>query len=418
MPKSKLALDLPLRHRFGMKKVDLAGDAFKRNPFPTLTRLVEDGPFHDTRIPLLGKVTFATHHGVIMEFLKDQERFAVNARNAGKASPFGIFWLPKSIRIVAENMLSLDDPAHRRLRKLVDLPFRAAASDELRPAIACIANTLIDEMDISGETDLLKGFCRPLPLAVICEMLGLPAEDRPEFMSWMDGIQGASTLGTVISFLPMLKKISNYLRAEFEKRRQDPQPGLITELVKAEADGEKLSEDELLAMVFLLFFAGHETTTHLFSNAVLTLTAHPDVRDDLLADWSRAPAIVEELHRYTCPVQMTKPRFVREDMEFHGHRFKHGDKIMALLAAGNLDPAAFDAPTEFLVNREKNRHLGYGGGLHLCLGLHLARAELQVGLETLYTRWPRLVPAVPPEKLGWTKRIGTRGVTSLPVNTA
>lgn len=398
-----------------MKKIDLAGEAFKRDPFPTLTRLVEDGPFYKTRIPLLGKVTFATHHSVITELLKDQNRFAVNARNAGKASPFGIFWLPKSLRIMAENMLSLDDPAHRRLRKLVDLPFRAASSDTLRPAIARIANTLMDEMEASGETDLLKGFCRPLPLAVICEMLGLPAEDRPEFMGWMEGIQGSGTLSTLFSFLPLFKKMSNYLKIEFERCRIDPQPGLISELVQAEADGEKLSEDELLAMVFLLFFAGHETTTHLFSNSVLALTAHPDVRAELLADWSRAPVIVEELHRYTCPVQMTKPRFVREDMEFHGHRFKRGDKIMALLAAGNLDPAAFDAPTELLTNREKNRHLGYGGGLHLCLGLHLARAELQVGLEALYTRWPDLAPACAPEDLGWTKRIGTRGVTSLPV---
>ena len=398
-----------------MQKIDLSGEAFKRNPFPTLTRLVDEGPFCQTKIPLLGKTTFITHHGVITEFLKDRDRFAVDARNAGKKAAFGFVWLPKSIRIVAENMLSLDEPAHRRLRKLVDLPFRAAASDALRPAIARLANTLIDEMEASGETDLLSGFCRPLPLAVICEMLGLPHEDRPEFMGWMDHIQNTSTLRSVFSFIPMLKKISTYLRAEFERRRHAPQPGLISELVQAEADGEKLTEDELLAMVFLLFFAGHETTTHVFSNAVLTFEAHPEARDRLTADWSLAPGAVEELHRFTSPVQMTKPRFVRQDMEFHGKSFKRGDKMMALLAAGNLDPSVFETPTTFDITREKTRHLGFGGGLHLCLGLHLARAELQVGLETLYTRWPSLALTRPPEALGWTKRIGTRGVTSLPV---
>ncbi|MEO9969565.1 MAG: cytochrome P450 [Hyphomonadaceae bacterium] len=398
-----------------MKKVDLSGEDFKRAPFPTLTRLVDESPFCETKVPLLGKVTFVTRHGGITAFLKDQESFAVDARNAGKKSPFGMFWLPKSIQIVAENMLSLDEPDHRRLRKLVDLSFRAGAIDKLGPAIERIANTLMDKMEATGERDLLHGFCRPLPLAVICEMLGLPESDRPEFMGWMEGLQGAGTVRTLFTFMPILKKISSYLKAEFERRQHDPQPGLITELVQAEADGEKLSEDELLAMVFLLFFAGHETTTHLFSNSVLALDTHPDALASLKEDWTRAPAAVEELHRFTCPVQMTKPRFVRRDMEFLGQSFKRGDKLMALLAAGNLDPAVFNNPTTLDITREKNRHLGYGGGLHLCLGLHLARAELQIGLQTLYTRWPNLCPVRTPSELSWTKRIGTRGVTSLPI---
>lgn len=398
-----------------MTTVDLSGEAFKRAPFPTLTRLVDEGPFHETKIPLLGKVTFVTHHGVITEFLKDQENFAVNAQNAGKKGVFGMFWLPKSVQIIAQNMLSLDEPDHRRLRKLVDLPFRAGAIDKLGPAIERIANTLIDEMEATGERDLLHGFCRPLPLAVICEMLGLPENDRPEFMGWMEGLQNSGTVRTLFSFMPMIKKIGTYLKAEFERRRHDPQPGLITELVQAEADGEKLSEDELLAMVFLLFFAGHETTTHLFSNSVLALAAHPETHASLTQDWTRAPAAVEELHRFTSPVQMTKPRFVRRDMELHGQSFKRGDKLMALLAAGNLDPSVFGNPTTLDITREKNRHLGFGGGLHLCLGLHLARAELQIGLQTLYTRWPSLAPTRAPSALGWTKRIGTRGVTSLPI---
>lgn len=398
-----------------MGSIDLTSAHFKRNPHRQLVNLVENGPFCEARIPVLGEMVFVTHHDAILDFLKDQESFVVDARNIGKKGPFGIPWLPKSLHLFAENMLSLDDPKHRRLRQLVDLPFRAAASDALAPAIARIANELLDDMQQNGETDLVEGFCRPLPLAVICELLGLPEANRAEFMSWMEGIQNVGTVRAIFSFLPLLKKMRRYLTAEFDRRRADRRPGLITELVQAEADGEKLSEDELLAMVFLLFFAGHETTTHLFSNAVLTLSHHPEALAQLKADWSLAPAAIEELHRFTSPIQMTKPRFVRNDMTFHGRALKRGDKVMALLAAGNVDPAVFDAPTVLNIAREKNRHLGFGGGLHHCLGLHLARTELRVGLEVLYTRWPGVTPTMPPEKLQWTKRIGTRGLAQLPV---
>jgi cytochrome P450 len=205
------------------------------------------------------------------------------------------------------------------------------------------------------------------------------------------------------------------LREEFENRRANPRPGLVTELVQAEADGEKLSEDELLAMVFLLFLAGHETTTHLISTSALDLLQHPDQRDMLKADPSLMPNAVEELHRHNSPVQATKPRMARQDMEFHGVQLKQGDRVFGLLASANADPAHFENPEKLDLRREGVRHAGYGGGMHLCLGMHLAKLETEIALERLLTRWPSMSLAVPADEVRWLRRPGIRGPTSLPL---
>jgi cytochrome P450 len=198
--------------------------------------------------------------------------------------------------------------------------------------------------------------------------------------------------------------------------RTEPRPGLITELVHAEADGDRMSEDELLAMVFVLFAAGHETTTHLMSCGLYTLFTEPGALEAArAADGDAMGVIVDEIMRFGGPVQLTKPRFVKVDMEFHGKALKRGDKVMALLAAGNLDPAVFDNPLVFDPARRPNRHLGWGGGPHICLGLHLARMETEIAFQQILARFPRLEPAAPLERLKWTARMGLRGVRSMPL---
>src|SRR5262249_24073280 len=182
--------------------------------------------------------------------------------------------------------------------------------------------------------------------------------------------------------------------------------GLISELVRVEKEGARLTRDEMVAMVFLLLLAGHETTTHLISGSVFELARNPGLRDWLAQDWSRADLAIEEFLRFVSPVQFSKPRFVRQDMDLGGIRLKRGDQIMAMLAAANMDPAANVAPEKLDLARRPNHHIAFGTGVHFCLGYQLARLEGKCALQALYTRWPKLALAGSPEEHRWTSRPG------------
>lgn len=398
------------------RKFDLQSAAYMRDPFPTLAALREAGPVVPIRIPLMGRVWCAATHAAVADMLKGADKFASDGRNVpggGSAIPR---WMPKSFKLLGENMLLMDDPDHRRLRKLVDAPFLARSIDAYRPEIVRLADQLLDRMEADGETDIVRGFARALPLIVICELLGLEGDNRDSFMRWTDRMTKSVGIWTIFRTLPALGKMIAYIRSEIAAARAGKREGLLVDMVEAEADGDRMSEDELVAMVAILFVAGHETTTHLISTGIATLCDDPDQLAALRADWSLAPQAVEELMRYNSPVQITKPRIVREDVEFHGARLKRGDKIIACLASANSDPAIFDDATRFDIHRERpQRHVGFGGGVHLCLGLHLARAEAQIALERLFARWPNVRPAQPAVEREWITRIGIRGYRTLPL---
>jgi cytochrome P450 len=190
---------------------------------------------------------------------------------------------------------------------------------------------------------------------------------------------------------------------------------LITALVEAEQAGDRLADHELESMVMLLLLAGHETTVHLVSNSILTLLQLEDVKQSLLADWSKSAAAVQEMLRYNSPAQFAKPRFVTQDHEFHGQVLRRGDVVMPVLASANYDPARFENPAEFIIDRPRNYHLGFGAGPHVCLGLKLAQSETQVVLERLLTRWPDLEPAFDVSCPDWSRRLGMRSLTTLKV---
>jgi cytochrome P450 len=189
----------------------------------------------------------------------------------------------------------------------------------------------------------------------------------------------------------------------------------MTALVQAEQDGDKLSENELLAMAFLLLVAGHETTVHLIGGGVLALLEAPEQKAHLLADWSLAPSAVEELLRFVSPVQVAKPRYVSRDVEFHGRPLRRGEVLIPMLASANADPARFESPERMDLARAPNPHVAFGSGMHFCLGAQLARVEAQVVLEELLTRFPNLSLAVPGAALKYTGRFGIRALTALPV---
>ena len=398
-----------------MKQNDITSVAYKADPFPALRRLHAEGQMGRVKLPIIGNIDMAVSYDAAMEVVKNQDLFAADARNAGKKSRMGI-WMPKSIRLITENMLQNDDPDHRRLRKLADLPFHARNIEAQRPAITSIADRLIDEVAASDSPELVEQFCKKLPLAVICEILGIEPSDRDMFAQWMDGISGKTSMMMIFRFLPRLKKVMKFLRREIEARRVDPKPGMITELVQAEQDGDKLTETELLAMILVLFIAGHETTTHVLSTSIPTLLNHPEQLEELRGDWQgKVSRSVEELIRYNSPVQFTKPRYVREDTELFGKPLTKGKMIMAFIAGANSDKRKFPNPFVFDINRENVRHMGFGGGIHLCLGIQLARLETQIALERLFTRFPGLRLAKPYEELNWVQRLGTRGPLQLPV---
>jgi cytochrome P450 PksS len=286
----------------------------------------------------------------------------------------------------------------------------------MAPRIHAIAGQLADTLFVEGNpADLVARYARTLPLSVICELLGLPLADRPKFMTWANRATSASSMLVFLRMAPTLVAIRRYLQQRLKHTRAFGGQGLIAELVQVEKEGAPISSEEMVVMVFLLLFAGHETTTHLISGSVFELAKNPPLRDWLAEDWSRADLAIEEFLRFVSPVQFSKPRFIRQDVEVGGVRLKRGEQIVAMLAAANLDPAANTDPKKLDLERRPNRHIAFGTGIHFCLGHQLARLEGKFALQALYTRWPKLRLAVKPEQIRWRSRPGIRAIVGLPV---
>jgi len=356
----------------------------------------------------------------VNDLLRDHHRFVQSPATAGNRLVGGIFrWLPRGLRPLTTNMLVRDEPDHRRLRSLVEQAFLRHSVETLRPRLEALADEALARMNEQATTqhgvDLVADFARPFPLAVICELLGLPPDDRPKFTRWAQGFTAATSLPAIIWGLRGLGKMMDYLRAEIERQSKRPRGGLLAALIQAEEAGDRLSEEELLAMVFLLLAAGHHTTLHQISVSVLTLLDHPQQLGELKADWSLSDSAAQELLRYVSFAQVTKPRYAREDTEFCGQSIRRGQILMGCLASANSDPAVFDNPDSLDIRRRPNRHLAFGTGIHVCLGAMLARVETAIALKGLFTRFPNLKLAVPRTQIRYTRRFGTRALVALPV---
>jgi cytochrome P450 len=292
--------------------------------------------------------------------------------------------------------------------------------EALRPRLEVLADEAADHLarQASRTTqgiDLLAHFARRFPLAVICELLGLPPEDRPRFTRWAEGFTTSSSPLGILLGLRGLVKTMQYVRDEIGRQAERPRDGLLAALIRAEEAGDRLSEDELVAMVFLLLAAGHETTLHQIVGSVLLLLDHPEELRALTADWSMAETAVPELLRHWSLAQLSKPRFARDDVTFRGLPIRRGEMAFAYLAAANSDPAAFEDAERLDLRRHPNRHVAFGDGIHFCLGAALARVELEIALRRLFTRFPNLRLAVPRDSVRFTKRPGIRGLVAVPV---
>jgi cytochrome P450 len=236
------------------------------------------------------------------------------------------------------------------------------------------------------------------------------------FTRWASRFATSTSVpGILWGLVAGIRQMMGYVRAEFQRQSKQPRDGLMAALIEAEEAGDRLSEDELVAMVFLLLAAGHETTLHQIAGSVLTLLGHPQQLGELTADWSLADSAVQELLRYISFAQVTKPRYARNDTAFCDRPIRRGQMLFGCLAAANSDPSVFANPERLDIHRHPNRHLAFGAGIHVCLGAKLARVETAIALERLFTRFPNLELAVPRSQINYSTRIGTRALVALPV---
>src|SRR6266481_3030969 len=398
-------------------QADFASQDYFRNPTAAIENLRKLGPVVEVRFPLIGKVWATTTQALADQVLKDTATFTMRREDGNVA---GLqWWMPGIVRTLANSMLSMDEPDHKRLRDIVDEAFRRRAVLDMEPHIRAIGDELADELFAEGSpADLVERFARKLPLSVITELLGLPLADRPKFIARAGGFTRFTGALGFLAMIPNVLAMKRYMERHLETVRRNGGEGLIAEIVRVEKEGGQISPDEIVAMVFLLLFAGHETTTHLISGSVHELLKNPDLRDWLENDWSRVDLAVEEFLRFITPVQFTKPRYVRRDIELGGVILKKGDRIMAMLAAANMDPQANAHPERLDLQRRPNRHIAFGTGIHFCLGHQLARIEGRCALKSLLQRWPTLTLAADESEIRWRKRPGLRAIDRLPVRVA
>lgn len=394
--------------------VDFTSQDYFRNPAASLEKLRSQGPVVEVNFPIIGRVWATTTQAMADRVLKDTDTFTIRQADGEVAGMR--WWMPGIIRTFATSMLSMDEPDHKRLRDIVDEAFRRRAVLGMEPHIQATAEQLASELFAEGSpADLIQRYARRLPLSVICELLGLPEADRPKFSTVAGRFSRFTGALGFLSMIPSALVMKRYIEGHLETVRWRGGEGLIAEIVRVEKEGGRISGNEIVSMVFLLLFAGHETTTHLISGSVHELLKNPQLRDWLAEDWSRADLAVEEFLRFLSPVQFTKPRFVRRDVELDGITVKRGERIMAMLAAANMDPAANPHPERLDLERRPNRHIAFGTGIHFCLGHQLARIEGRCALKALFKRWPRLTLAIPESQITWRKRAGLNAIDRLPV---
>ncbi|HEY2529906.1 MAG TPA: cytochrome P450 [Xanthobacteraceae bacterium] len=394
--------------------VDFTSQEYFRNPAAQIEKLRAAGPVVEVRFPLVGTVWATTTQDLANQVLRDSQTFTLRKDDGDVV---GLqWWMPKIVRTISNNMLSTDEPNHTRLRGIVDEVFRRRAVLEMEPRILAIAGELADELFVEGSpADLVDRYGRKLPLSVICELLGLPLVDRPKFTAWASGLTRFTGAVSFLGVVPKIFAMKRYMEERLDAARENGGAGVIAELVRVEKEGGRISRDEMVAMLFLLLFAGHETTTHLISGSVYELLRNPGLRDWLEEDWSRADLAVEEFLRFVSPVQFSKPRVVRKDVELGGARLKKGEKIMPMLAAGNFDPQVNEHPEKLDLERRPNRHVAFGAGIHFCLGHQLARIEGKCALQALFECWPKLELATEDSRIRWRTRAGFRAIERLPV---
>lgn len=382
------------------------------NPYPLYHRLRSEDPVYWDAFLHAWVVT--RYADVVTVF----DRFSADRTpTPEQLTAMGMAALSPIAQVMVRQMLFLDPPAHTRVRSLAARAFTPRRVERLRAHIQEIVEDLLDRVAAAGSMDIIADLAYPLPAIVTAEMLGVPPTDRDQLKAWSEDF--AEVLGNfqhnpdrISRLLRSLDNMTAYFRAAVRRDQDHPTEGLIHALATVEVEGDRLSEDEVIANTIVTMVGGQETTTNLIGNGVLTLLRHPDQLDKLRNDPSLTPSAVEELLRYESPSQHTA-RLAPEDIQLGGTLIRKRQAVIAVMGAANRDPARFPDPDRFDICRPDNRHVAFGWAAHFCFGAPLARIEGQIAVGTLLRRFPDL--RLRPGPLTWRPNLGLRGLTSLPV---
>jgi cytochrome P450 len=311
------------------------------------------------------------------------------------------------------HMLSMDPPDHTRLRRLVVKAFTPRRVAGLRPRILAITSSLLDALDARDEVDLIEAFAFPLPVTVICELLGVPAADQDKFQAWSHAVLSSAAGPGEVREAGFA--MYTYFTELVAAKREAPADDLLSALIAATDEGDSLDERELIGMMFLLMIAGHETTVNLIASGMLALLTFPGELARLRSDRSLLPAAVEELLRYANPLNHATVRFTLEPVAIGGVEIPAHEWVVCVTSSANHDPARFSSPDRLDIGRDTSGHLAFGHGIHYCLGAPLARLEGEIAFGALLDRFPSMSLAVPPSLLRWRQSSLIHGLEELPV---
>lgn len=379
---------------------------FTHNPYPVYEKLRQSDPILNLQFPDGRFGWLISNYEQAVEALKDG-RFSKDVAKAMGQEQTSVF---------STNMLFSDPPDHKRLRGLVQKGFTPQRIADMRGHIQEIADNLLDAVSSKDTINLIDEYAFKLPIIVISEILGVPTEDQDKFRVWSNSIIGASNQEMNEQVVQHMNEFIAYLKDWFAKVREQPGDDMISQLVIAENQGERLSEQELYGVVTLMIIAGHETTVNLIGNGVLALLEHPEQRRLLQEQPELIHGAIEEMLRYNGPVEFSTSRWAAEDMDFHGVHMKKGDLVVIALNSANRDASQFENPDIFDITREKSQHLAFGKGIHLCLGAPLARLEGEIAINTLLRRYPHFELQRNIDELEWRPGMIVRGVKEIPIS--
>lgn len=389
----------------------------KANPYSIYARMRSETPVCRVRFGTNGiPAWLVTRYDDVVALLRDS-RFTTDRRKIGGRPPFRYRVITKLFGPLFNHMLNRDQPDHTRLRGLVHQAFTPKRVEDLRRRLDSLTQELVDRISREPQWDVVAEYAVPIPTTIIAEMLGVPAADRNRFRRWSNALllSSATTYVGMARNLPGFAAFLRYIRELVQERRQNPKDDLISALVAAEEAGDKLTEDELVSMVFLLLIAGYETTMNLIGSGLLALIENPLEMERLRAHPELMASAIEEMARYYSPLDYAQMRYALEDTVLGGVAIPRGESVIAAITSANRDDRQFPNADTFDIAREPNRHLGFGQGIHYCLGAPLARLEAQVAFTTLLERFSDLQLAVSRESLRWRQSTLLRGLQSLPV---
>lgn len=376
--------------------------------FPVSARLRQAGPVHRVITPEGQPAWLVTRYADVRAALADP---ALSLSKAHAHSDYRGSSLPAALDA---HLLNLDPPDHTRLRRLVAKAFTTRRIEGLRGLVQRTADQLLDRIADQGHADLVESYAAPLPMEVICELLGVSPADRGDFRTWTHLlIDSAPDRG--LRLRSAMHGVLNTVRELIARKRVAPGDDLLSALIQARDVEDRLTEDELLSVSFLLFAAGYETAMNLIGLGIHALLGHPERRALLAGGAVLPPAVVEELLRHTVPAALSTRRFPVREVEIGGVRIPAGDMVLLSLAAANRDPERFGCPDQLLLSRGPSAHVSFGHGIHFCLGAPLARLEAQVAIGTVLHRFPALALADPSAPPQWRQSVRTRGLRRLPV---